>query len=209
MATGQLATGPWPDIRWRQMPALSGVLDSHCHFDSAILLSGQNPVDQQPDAMSFTHIDSSNAPSMVDVSAKSVTHRTATAETRVRFPSAVARALEANGFHTAKGPVFHTAIIAGTMAAKRTHELIPFCHPLGIETCTVAVEMEGSDAVVRCTVSVHHKTGVEMEALTVVSVAALTVYDMCKSVDRGMRIENIQLEEKSGGRSGYWSRETT
>ena len=141
---------------------------------------------------------------MVDVGDKAVTKRTATAETRVRFPSDVAGALRNQGFSTAKGPVFQTAIIAGVMAAKKTHELIPFCHPLGIENCKVLIEMDGDDALVRCTVSVHHKTGVEMEALTAVSVACLTIYDMVKAAEREMRIEGVRLIEKSGGKSGVF-----
>lgn len=139
---------------------------------------------------------------MVDVGAKSVTHRSATAQARVSFPAAVAESLRANGFNTAKGPIFHTAIIAGTMAAKRTHELIPFCHPLGIEKCNLTIAMEGNDAVIQCTVSVHHKTGVEMEALTGASVAALTIYDMCKALSHEIVIAETRLLEKSGGRSG-------
>jgi cyclic pyranopterin phosphate synthase len=138
---------------------------------------------------------------MVDVGDKSVTKRTATAETRVRFPAAVANALRDQQFNTSKGPVFQTAIIAGTMAAKRTHELIPFCHPLGIESCKLAIDMEGDDAVVRCTVSVHHKTGVEMEALTGASVAALTIYDMCKALSHDIVIADTRLVEKRGGKS--------
>lgn len=138
---------------------------------------------------------------MVDVGAKDVTYRVATAETRVRFPEAVAEALRANGFNTAKGPVFHTAIIAGTMAAKRTHELIPFCHPLGIEKCKLTIDMERDEAIVRCTVGVHHKTGVEMEALTGASVAALTIYDMCKAFSHDMTIGETRLLEKRGGKS--------
>jgi len=139
---------------------------------------------------------------MVDVGAKSVTHRSATAQARVSFPAAVAESLRANGFNTAKGPIFHTAIIAGTMAAKRTHELIPFCHPLGIEKCNLTIAMEGNNAVIQCTVSVHHKTGVEMEALTGASVAALTIYDMCKALSHEIVIAETRLLEKSGGRSG-------
>ena len=138
---------------------------------------------------------------MVDVGDKSVTKRTATAETRVRFPAAVANALRDQQFNTSKGPVFQTAIIAGTMAAKRTHELIPFCHPLGIESCKLAIDMEGDDAVIRCTVSVHHKTGVEMEALTGASVAALTIYDMCKALSHDIVIADTRLVEKRGGKS--------
>ena len=150
--------------------------------------------------MSFTHIDSANQPTMVDVGSKAVTHRTALAETRVQFPANVADALRGQGFSTSKGPVFQTAIIAGVMAAKRTHELIPFCHPLGIENCKVRIEMAGDEAVIRCTVSVHHKTGVEMEALTGASVAALTIYDMCKALSHEIVIAQTRLVEKTGGK---------
>jgi cyclic pyranopterin phosphate synthase len=149
----------------------------------------------------FTHVDEQRQPAMVDVGAKAVTHRTATAEARVRFPPAVAEALRESGFETSKGPVFQTAIIAGTMAAKRTHELIPFCHPLGIEKCRIEIEMDGRDeARVRCTVAVHHKTGVEMEALTGASVAALTIYDMCKALSHEITVADLRLLEKHGGR---------
>jgi cyclic pyranopterin monophosphate synthase len=150
--------------------------------------------------MTFTHIDANQQPTMVDVGAKAVTHRTATAETRVRFPADVANALRDQGFSTAKGPVFQTAIIAGVMGAKRTHELIPFCHPLGIENCKVHVDMHGDEAIVRCTVSVHHKTGVEMEALTGATVAALTIYDMCKALSHDIVIAQTRLVEKTGGK---------
>ena len=150
---------------------------------------------------SFSHVDSGARPTMVDVGDKSVTKRTATAVTRVKFPQSVAQALRDQQFNTPKGPVFQTAIIAGTMAAKRTHELIPFCHPLGIEKCTVLIEMEGDEAVVVCTVSVHHKTGVEMEALTGASVAALTIYDMCKALSHDIVIAETRLVEKRGGKS--------
>jgi cyclic pyranopterin phosphate synthase len=141
---------------------------------------------------------------MVDVSGKAVTLRTAQAEALLRFPAPAFAALRARGFATAKGPVFHTAIVAGTMAAKRTHELIPFCHPLGLERCDVAVEPSDGDALrVQCTVAVHHRTGVEMEALTGASVAALTVYDMCKSLSHGIVIESLRLVEKRGGKSDF------
>src|ERR1044071_1677615 len=103
---------------------------------------------------SFSHIDAQNRPTMVDVSDKTVTRRTATAEARVLFPTQLAQALREQGFNTAKGPVFQTAIIAGVMAAKKTHELIPFCHPLGIENCKIAIEMDGDAGVVECTVYV-------------------------------------------------------
>jgi cyclic pyranopterin phosphate synthase len=150
---------------------------------------------------SFSHIDSANRPTMVDVSGKTASHRTASAESRVEFPAAVAQALRAQGFSTAKGPVFHTAIIAGVMAAKRTHELIPFCHPLGIENCKILIDMHEDAAVIRCTVSVFHKTGVEMEALTGASVAALTIYDMCKALSHDIVIAATRLIEKRGGKS--------
>jgi cyclic pyranopterin phosphate synthase len=148
----------------------------------------------------LTHVDAAGRPTMVDVGGKSVTQRTAVAETRVRFPAEVARALGASNYATAKGPVFHTAIVAGVMAAKRTHELIPFCHPLGLERCDIAIEMQGDEAVVRCTVAVHHKTGVEMEALTGASVAALTIYDMCKALSHAIVIAETRLVEKHGGK---------
>jgi cyclic pyranopterin phosphate synthase len=141
---------------------------------------------------------------MVDVSAKAPSLRVARAEAVVRFPPEAYRALEARGFATGKGPVFHTAIVAGTMAAKRTHELIPFCHPLGLERCDVTIEPAGTDTiVVGCTAAVHHRTGVEMEALTGASVAALTVYDMCKSLSHGIVIESLRLVEKRGGKSDH------
>ena len=150
---------------------------------------------------SLTHIDSDARPTMVDVSDKSVTKRSATAEARVRFPRAVADTLRTQGFNTSKGPVFQTAIIAGTMAAKRTHELIPFCHPLSVESCKIAIDMQDDDAVIRATVTVHHKTGVEMEALTAASIAALTIYDMCKALSHDLTIADTRLIEKTGGKS--------
>ena len=139
---------------------------------------------------------------MVDVSDKVATRRTAIAQSIVRLPAVVAEALAGAGFRTAKGPVFDTAIVAGVMAAKRTHELIPFCHPLGIENCRIEIRMDGSEVVIRCTVSVHHKTGVEMEALTGASVAALTIYDMCKALSHDIVIGDTRLLEKHGGKSG-------
>jgi cyclic pyranopterin phosphate synthase len=148
----------------------------------------------------LTHVDAAGHPTMVDVSAKAVTLRTAVAESRVRFPAAVASALREAGFATRKGPVFHTAIVAGVMAAKRTHELIPFCHPLALERCEVVIDMDDDDAVVRCTVALHHKTGVEMEALTGASIAALTIYDMCKALSHEIVIAGTRLLEKQGGK---------
>lgn len=149
----------------------------------------------------FSHVDADAQPTMVDVGGKAVTMRTATAQARVRFPAHVAEALREHRFNTAKGPVFQTAIIAGTMAAKRTHELIPFCHPLGLESCEFTITMEGDDALVRCQVGVQHKTGVEMEALTGASVAALTIYDMCKALSHQIEILQTRLIHKQGGKS--------
>jgi len=149
----------------------------------------------------LSHVDENDRPAMVDVSGKPVSRRIAVAEARVKFPTAVADALRESGYSTRKGPVFHTATIAGVMAAKRTHELIPFCHPLGLESCDIDIEMPpGDEAVIRCTVTVHHRTGVEMEALTGAGVAALTVYDMCKALSHEIVIGPIRLVEKHGGK---------
>jgi len=141
---------------------------------------------------------------MVDVTAKHPSLRIATAVSRVRFPRAAFAELQSSGFQTAKGPVFNTAIVAGTMAAKRTHDLIPFCHSLGLERCEIAIEAAGDDAIeIRCTTAVHHRTGVEMEALTGASVAALTIYDMCKALSHDIVIEDTRLLAKSGGKSDF------
>lgn len=150
----------------------------------------------------LTHLDASSRPRMVDVGAKEVTQRVAEAEARVWLPAEVARALRDSGHRTRKGPVFDTAVLAGVMAAKRTAELIPFCHPLAIEHCDVTIELTAAArasaaVVIRCRVAVRHKTGVEMEALTGASVAALTVYDMCKALSHDIRIEQVRLLSKS------------
>ncbi len=170
---------------------------------------------------SLSHLDASDRPTMVDVGAKAVTHRIAEAEARVRLPAAVAAALRRRGHRTRKGPVFDTAILAGVMGAKRTAELIPFCHPLSLEHCQISIDFApsapgsrrsvrgsgrsagraGSSVIcVRCRVEVRHKTGVEMEALTGAAVAALTIYDMCKALSHDIRIEALRLLSKSGGR---------
>ena len=153
--------------------------------------------------MAFSHLDSEQRPTMVDVGDKQPTERTAIAEARVRLPPTVTAALRESGLRSPKGPVFDTAIVAGVMGAKRTHELIPFCHPLGLESCRLTIEMEGDCAVIRCMVSVHHKTGVEMEALTGASIAALTIYDMCKSLSHDIVIGDTRLIAKDGGKSSF------
>jgi cyclic pyranopterin monophosphate synthase len=149
--------------------------------------------------MSFTHITSAGQPTMVDVGEKPVTQRTAVAQCRVEFPAQVAAQLRQSGYIAKKGPIIDTAIIAGVMAAKRTHDLIPFCHPLAIERCNVRVEADGDALRVECEVAVTGKTGVEMEALTGASVAALTIYDMCKALSHEILITGLALVAKRGG----------
>ena len=152
----------------------------------------------------LTHLDRRNRPTMVDVGAKAVTLRTAVAEAQLILPRAVGQALRASGHRSRKGPIFDTAILAGVMGAKRTHELIPFCHPLGLENCALEIEHPRlTQIVVRCRVSVHARTGVEMEALTGASIAALTLYDMCKALSHELEIRSVRLVEKSGGRRPY------
>ena len=140
---------------------------------------------------------------MVDISEKVATDREACARAVVTLPDNVVSAIAGDDITTKKGPVFATAIIAGVMAAKKTHELIPFCHPLGLENCKVTVTMDGNDAVVECCCKVHHKTGVEMEALTGASVAALTIYDMCKALSHDIVIRDTRLISKTGGKKDY------
>lgn len=139
---------------------------------------------------------------MVDVGGKPVTQRNALAQVRMRLPRAVALALQKTGHRTKKGPVFDTAIIAGVMAAKRTHELLPFCHPLALDDCSIEIAAVRGGIRIRCRVAVHHRTGVEMEALTGATVAALTVYDMCKALSHDIEIVSVRLLEKSGGKRG-------
>ena len=151
----------------------------------------------------LSHIDENNRPTMVDVSEKTATDRAAHARTIVELPTEVVAALEGDEIATKKGPVFATAIIAGVMAAKRTHELIPFCHPLGLENCNISIEVNAQRAVIDCRCKVHHKTGVEMEALTGATVAALTVYDMCKAMSHDIVIGETRLMSKSGGKRDF------
>ncbi|MCC7087968.1 MAG: cyclic pyranopterin monophosphate synthase MoaC [Chloroflexi bacterium] len=151
----------------------------------------------------LSHVDERGAARMVDVSEKAETARTAIAEATVRMQPATLALIQQGGI--AKGDVLATARIAGIMAAKKTHELIPLCHPLAITGVTVDLAPEGDSAlIIRATVKTTGKTGVEMEALTAASVAALTVYDMCKAVEKGIRIEAVRLLEKHGGKSGDW-----
>ncbi len=148
----------------------------------------------------LTHLDPDGRPAMVDVSAKAVTTRDAIAECLVRFPEATAKQLHASGLKSAKGGIVDTAIIAGTMAVKRTHELIPFCHPLPIDGCRITVQWhDGRTLRIECAVRTTHRTGVEMEALTGATVAALTVYDMCKALSHAIVLGPAKLLGKRGG----------
>ena len=152
----------------------------------------------------LTLLDASGAARMVDVSDKDITTREAMAEGTVRMePATLALILKGEA---KKGDVLAAARLAGIMAAKKTHELIPLCHPLMITKAEVQFAPDEAQSLITVTarVKVDGKTGVEMEALTAVSVACLTIYDMCKAVDRGMRITDIRLREKSGGKSGDW-----
>jgi cyclic pyranopterin phosphate synthase len=141
---------------------------------------------------------------MVDVGSKTATSREASAEAIVKLPSSVARELSRSGHRTKKGPVFDTAIVAGVMAAKRTHEIIPFCHPLALERCSVDIASQpGGTIRILCNVAVHHKTGVEMEALMGATAAALTIYDMCKALSHDIEIGPVKLIRKTGGKRDF------
>jgi cyclic pyranopterin phosphate synthase len=152
----------------------------------------------------LTHLTAAHRPTMVDVGAKAATLREASAEATVKLPRSVARALAASGHRTKKGPVFDTAIVAGVMAAKRTYEFIPFCHPLALERCTVDIASRSGGRIhIVCSVAVHHKTGVEMEALVGASAAALTIYDMCKALSHDIEIGTVRLLTKTGGKRDF------
>lgn len=156
----------------------------------------------------LTHFDATGASRMVDVGDKPVTARVARASGRVRMLPATLNLIRDRKL--AKGDVLEVARLAGIMAAKRTADLIPLCHPLPLNSVELQFSFpDDSSVAIEATVRVSGKTGVEMEALVSASVAALTIYDMCKAVDRGMTIEAVRLEEKSGGRSGHFSRAET
>jgi len=169
------------------------------------------PEREEPQATgqpSLSHVVSgSSGPEsrMVDVSAKPVTLRTALARARVRFPGGAAAEILSEG--GPKGPICEVARTAAVLAAKRTGEWIPLCHPLGLDSVEVEFERLAEDLIeIRCRTSCHGRTGVEMEAMVAVSAAALTVYDMTKGLDHGIAIESVELLQKSGGRSGTWHR---
>ena len=156
---------------------------------------------ENSDNPQFTHVREGQ-PTMVDITAKSANRRTAVAEARMELGAEIIAKFQNNDLHGPKGPVFQTAIIAGTMAVKKTSELIPFCHPLPVENCEFQIVPNATGITLRCEVSTTGKTGVEMEAMTGVSVAALTVYDMCKAMNKAIRIQEIRLISKTGGKSG-------
>lgn len=155
-------------------------------------------------APKLTHLDAAGRPAMVDVSGKPVTAREARAECRVRFPPAVAAQLRTSGLRGPKGGIVDTAVVAGTLAVKRTHELIPFCHPLPIDGCRIAIDWHDERSLrIECTVRTTHRTGVEMEALTGATVAALTVYDMCKALGHRIVLGPARVLAKRGGRRDF------
>ncbi len=156
--------------------------------------------------MKFTHINDNEHPNMVDVSEKVSSERSAVAECVVSLNKDTFESFEDAGWKSKKGPIFDTAIIAGTMAAKKTSELIPFCHPLKLQSVKIDIPTTDNGRIrIVARVKAFGQTGVEMEALSAVSVAALTIYDMCKSVAKDISIESTRLLEKHGGKSDYTS----
>jgi cyclic pyranopterin phosphate synthase len=156
------------------------------------------------ESQKLTHLDKQDNPTMVDVSAKQITYRTATARSIVVLPDEVLHHLVNGELQTKKGAVFQTAIIAGIMAAKKTGDLIPLCHPLGMDNCKVTIELSAeNEVVIECTASISAKTGIEMEALVGASMAALTVYDMCKAMSHDIIIKETKLIAKTGGKRDF------
>jgi cyclic pyranopterin phosphate synthase len=153
----------------------------------------------------FSHLDAKNQPTMVNVGGKPVTHRTAHAVAIVTLPPEVAALLCEGEIATKKGPIFQTAILAGVMGAKRTSDLIPLCHPLALDDCQIEIVPDAAhqQITIHCRVQTHGRTGVEMEALTGATVAALTIYDMGKAVSHGIVIREVRLLEKTGGKRHY------
>ena len=152
----------------------------------------------------FSHLDANGDPAMVDVSKKEITTRLAKARSIVVLPPEIVEVMQKDEIHTKKGPVFQTAILAGIMGAKKTSDLIPLCHPLPISKCGIDISIsENNKVIITCEVKTSGKTGVEMEALTGATIAALTVYDMCKAFSHDIIIESTQLQSKSGGKRDF------
>jgi len=155
-------------------------------------------------ANKFSHLDEKGDPAMVDVSNKEITTRLAKAQSVVVLPREIIEIIQKDEIHSKKGPVFQTAILAGIMGAKKTSDLIPLCHPLPITKCDIDISIsENQQVIITCEVKTSGKTGVEMEALTGASVAALTIYDMCKAFSHDIVIESTQLQSKSGGKRDF------
>ena len=153
--------------------------------------------------MTFTHVDENNNPSMVDVGNKNETTRIAHAQGAVWLPEKIRKHFVGKDIVSKKGPVFSTAIIAGVMAVKKTSELIPFCHQINIEGIKLDINLVNEEAIIDCTVKTSGKTGVEMEAIVGVNIAAATIYDMCKAFGHEMYIKDIRLISKKGGKSDF------
>ncbi|MBS1527148.1 MAG: cyclic pyranopterin monophosphate synthase MoaC [Bacteroidetes bacterium] len=154
--------------------------------------------------MTFSHLDDKGQAKMVDVGEKQISRRTATARSIVLLPAEVLEQLTGGDIQTKKGSVFQTAIIAGIMAAKKTGDLIPLCHPLGLDNCDINIHLnDRQEIVIDCTATITAKTGVEMEALVGASIAALTVYDMCKAMSHDIVIRETKLMEKTGGKRDF------
>lgn len=151
----------------------------------------------------LTHVDASGNPAMVDVSEKAITKRTAKARAILDVGREILELIQGDELMTKKGPVFQTAIIAGIMGAKKTSDLIPLCHPLGLDDCKIEIRSSEEGIVITSTATVSAKTGVEMEALTAATVAALTVYDMCKALSHHIVIKDVRLLEKTGGKKDF------
>ena len=151
----------------------------------------------------LTHIDESGNPKMVDVSGKRLTKRIARAQAVVLVGEEILKKIKDNEIITKKGAVFQTAILAGVMGAKKTADLIPLAHPIGIEDCRISIQIKKNRIIFESIVGVSSKTGVEMEALTAVTIAALTVYDMCKAMSHYIVIKQIRLMEKTGGKNDF------
>ena len=186
------------------LPGSLSFLQEHLFGVRFMKTRDQNPKERMPTDQPFSHLDTAGNPTMVNVSEKPITHRMAKARAIVELGEAIMAHLQQGEIHTKKGAVFQTAIIAGVMAAKKTGELIPLCHPLGLENCRIEImPISSTEIAIECTAELHGKTGVEMEALTGATLAALTIYDMCKSLSHAIVIKEIKLLEKRGGKSDF------
>ena len=155
------------------------------------------------EVVKLSHVDKNNKPRMVDISEKLKSERNAHAQSIIVLPNEVASQIIGEEITTKKGPVFSTAIIAGVMAAKNTHQLIPFCHPIGLDSCDINIEIMGNTLKISCYCKVIHKTGVEMEALVGANIAALTIYDMLKAISHDIVIGETKLISKTGGKQDF------